>query len=225
MKNLVMLYTKFPELGKTKTRIAKETNELFAWTVGIYSLWDTLNKTSNSSHYDFIAVVNSKEEARLFKEGFGIAAYVMSPEILQLDQSGRFTVLFTQFIEQYKKVILIPSDVPAITQKTIIQGFDVLDFDSYVFGPEYNGGVYLIGMNKSPQKIFQNVRWSTEHSVKDLIANAKGANFLLELKGDLNTSKDLLTFKKDIEAHAPLLYRELQKTNFYAEVKKEYAYC
>ncbi len=219
--NIVLLYTKVPQIGNTKTRIAKESNEFFALMVGLCSLRDTINKVSRSSHYDFIVVVNNEQEAKLFKDKLGLNTYVLDETILQKDQSGRFSFLFTFFKKSYRNVILIPSDVPAITESTLTEAFGKLNTQKYVFGPEFNGGVYLIGLGTLPNKVFENVRWSTPYSVKDLIKNSSGS-YLLELQGDLNTLGDLKVFKESIRQHSPLLYDRLMKIKFYEE--KIYAY-
>ncbi len=227
MKNLVILYTKFPRMGNTKTRIAQESNEQFAWIVGFYSLTDTINKVSHSSEYDLVVVVNSEVEARIFREKFGVNTYALNEKTLTLDQSGRFTYLFSLFIKKYQKVMLIPSDVPAITEKTLIDGFKALNSTPYTFGPEHNGGVYLIGMNKSPKKLFDNVRWSTSHSVKDLFKNAGKNAQLLECKGDLNVLQDLFSLQDSIEKYSPLLYTALTKVGLYRPQQKleEFSYA
>ena len=142
---------------------------------------------------------------------------------MQSDQSQRFSFLFSHFKKSYEKVILIPSDVPSITESSLINAFNTLENNDYVFGPEYNGGVYLIGMNKNPNNIFNRVRWSTESSLKDLVRASKNRSYLLKLKGDLNKLEDLKSFKEDIEKGSPLLYKFLAN-NFYKEVKINYAY-
>ncbi len=227
-KNLVMLYTKFPQIGNSKTRIAKESSERFAFGVSFCTLQDTINKLNNSSSYNLLVVVNTKEEAQLFKRKFNLNSYVLDKSLLQKNQSKRFTFLFSHFKQTYEKIILIPSDVPSVKQSTLIEAFRKLGKYRYVFGPEYNGGVYLIGMNDKPTNIFDIIRWSTEYSIKDLVSNSEGNSYLLKLKGDLNKLNDLKLFKDDIKRDSPLLYEFLSKNNFYKEVEMEdkiaYAY-
>ncbi|MEK6915546.1 MAG: DUF2064 domain-containing protein [Nanoarchaeota archaeon] len=221
--NLLILYTKVPQLGKSKTRLAKESNTLFAFLVSLCSFKDTINKISNSKHYDFIVVVNSEEESQLLKQKLGLNAYVMDNSLLELDQSERFASLFSRFKIQYDKVVLIPSDVPAITESTILEAFKLLDNRDYVFGPEYNGGVYLIGSSSKKNKIFYNVRWSTENSVKDLIKNTKGECALLQTQGDINTFKDLSLLQNEIRKYSPLLHQFIS-SNFNKKEAEIYAY-
>lgn len=223
-KNLLIIYTKIPQLGKTKTRLAKDSNVLFAFLVSLCSFKDTINKVSSSKYYDFIAVVDSDEEAKLFKQKLGLNAYVMDKSLLQLDQSERFTALFSKFKKQYDKVALIPSDVPAITESTIIESFNLLDSYNYVFGPEYNGGVYLIGSSNTNNEIFSNVRWSTENSVKDLIKNTNGKCALLQIQGDINTFKDLSLLQKEIIEYSPLLHQFISSNLNEKEAQTLYAY-
>jgi len=223
-KNLLILYTKIPQLGRTKTRLAKDSNALFAFLVSLCSFKDTINKVSNSDDYDFIAVVDSKEEAKVFSEKLGLSAYVMEDSLLKLGQSGRFSALFSRFSEQYDKIALIPSDVPAINESIILESFNLLEKHNYVFGPEYNGGVYLIGSKNIKNEIFSNVRWSTKESVKDLIQNTKGKCGLLKTQGDINTLKDLSLLQNKIKENSPLLHEFLSKNLYEKEVQTLYAY-
>ena len=48
----------------------------------------------------------------------------------------------------YEKAILIPMDLPFITEEDLVSTFAKLDTYRFVMGPEINGGIYLIGINK-----------------------------------------------------------------------------
>src|SRR3989344_5737085 len=213
--NLVLLYAKFPQIGKSKTRIAKDSSELFALFVSFYLLKDTISKLSNSSFYDFMVVVNDNKDAKLFEDTFDVETFVLDRDFLSKNQSGRFSSLFYLFKQTYDKVVLVPSDVPSITSYNILNAFNNLDENKYVFGPEHNGGVYLIGMDNFPLNLFDSVRWSTPDSLKDLVRNCLGNTKLLELKGDINNLVDLRLFEKEIRNSSVSLYEFLVLTKFY----------
>ncbi|MGV8142248.1 MAG: TIGR04282 family arsenosugar biosynthesis glycosyltransferase [Candidatus Pacearchaeota archaeon] len=218
-ENLVILYTKLPKIGKSKTRIAKESNDYFAQMVSTCNIIDTLKKVSHSKDYDFMVVVDDKEEAKFFEEKFELKTFVLNNKG---DQSQRFYFLFNLFKKSYKKVLLIPSDVPSLVEDDLFLAFKLLEQKKCVLGPEYNGGVYLIGVSDTPAKLFDNVRWSTEHTLMDLIKNRNGG-CLLELKGDLNTIKDLMIFNHAIQKNCPYLYAFLMESQFYKPLGATYA--
>ena len=72
-----------------------------------------------------------------------------------------------------KSFILIGSDILGINQDIISQAFYHLKNHDMVIGPTEDGGFWLIGFSKK-KKIsypFNNIRWSTSNTFKDLIAN------------------------------------------------------
>jgi glycosyltransferase A (GT-A) superfamily protein (DUF2064 family) len=178
-------------------------------------LKDTIRKVSHSDAYEFIVVVNSNEEAKLFENTFNVKTYVLNESVLQRSQSERFTFLFSKFKEKFSRVALIPGDVPSISEETLVEGFKLLKNQKFVFGPEYNGGVYFIGMSTQPDNLFYGVRWSTRDSLRDLISNSQENCRLLDFKEDINTVADLINFKQDIQSGAPATYKLLLDLRVY----------
>ena len=67
-------------------------------------------------------------------------------------------------------VCVIGADIPDVGPKQIARAFTVLGASEAVFGPARDGGYWLIGLRRThplPPKIFQDVRWSTEHALAD----------------------------------------------------------
>jgi glycosyltransferase A (GT-A) superfamily protein (DUF2064 family) len=67
-------------------------------------------------------------------------------------------------------VVLIGTDIPALTAAHIAEVFRLLGRHDLVFGPARDGGFWLVGArHRMPE--FGNVRWSTRHALKDVLAN------------------------------------------------------
>ena len=67
--------------------------------------------------------------------------------------------------------VLIGSDVPNITPRLIADAFRTLGHKETVFGPAPDGGYWLVGIKRRlPPRLFENVRWSTEHALSDTLA-------------------------------------------------------
>lgn len=91
------------------------------------------------------------------------------------------------------KVVVIGSDCPAITTQDISDAFTALDETHIVFGPATDGGYWLIGLNQDYPALFDNVRWSTEHTLSDTISNVKKLDLKtskLRLHSDIDTIED-----------------------------------
>jgi len=67
-ENLVIIFAKKPEIGKTKTRIAVETSASFAYDFSLACFLDLLNGIKGSIFYDLVIVVDSPQEAAWFEK-------------------------------------------------------------------------------------------------------------------------------------------------------------
>ena len=67
-----------------------------------------------------------------------------------------------------------------------------------VVGPSPDGGFWLIAWRgkKLPQRLFENVRWSTEHTLSDLQRNYPKLR-LIHSKADVDREKDLIALGLD----------------------------
>lgn len=70
--------------------------------------------------------------------------------------------------------VLIGSDIPGIRSRHIDSAFAALQRADYVFGPATDGGFWLVGCRRGVQpssSVMANVRWSSEHALKDTLAS------------------------------------------------------
>jgi uncharacterized protein len=210
MKNekLLILFSKWPKEGNSKSRIARVMGEKNTERFCFVCLDDIIRKTRNLDGIDFIVVPNTIEESHLFADRYGI--FSISLEHLGILQNSTtseiFNSLFSYFLSKYKKVSLIPMDIPHINVELINESFKKLENHNQVFGPEKNGGVYLIGLSRLPRYTFDRIRWSTENSFKDLIRNSKSPA-ILELSFDINIPNDLVNLNKTMLSSCPHLTR------------------
>ena len=92
--------------------------------------------------------------------------------------------------------LIIGTDVPAISTKAINQAFTALNKTGVVLGPSGDGGYWCVGQKNSPSplKIFHNVRWSTEQTLEDTMANVplKKLTLLTPHLQDIDNKKDFM---------------------------------
>ena len=67
-------------------------------------------------------------------------------------------------------VVLIGTDIPALTAAHIAEAFALLGRHDVVFGPAGDGGFWLVGCRHRPPD-FGKVRWSTPYALSDTLAN------------------------------------------------------
>jgi len=89
---------------------------------------------------------------------------------------------------------IIGGDIPGITQTHIARAFASLGTHDATFGPAPDGGYWLIGLHRTqiPATLLQNVRWSTEHALKDSRASLPGLRIAtVDTLQDVDTADDL----------------------------------
>ena len=70
-------------------------------------------------------------------------------------------------------VVLIGSDIPCISANDVWRAFNGLGKSGVGFGPAEDGGFWLVGLanRRIAPGLFRDVRWSTENTLDDCIAN------------------------------------------------------
>lgn len=90
-------------------------------------------------------------------------------------------------------VVVIGSDIPDIGAHHIAAAFARLGHQEIVIGPGQDGGYWLIGcaQTQKKQELFNTIRWSTEHTLKDTLACLQGRRIaFLETLNDIDTAQD-----------------------------------
>ena len=97
----------------------------------------------------------------------------------------------------YRKVIMIGSISPDLSEQHIKEAFSRLDNYDPVIGPSMLGGYYLMGMNHYIPELFDEKEWSSgtllADTIKDTVRLRKTCTFLDELR-DIDTAADLAYF-------------------------------
>ena len=92
-------------------------------------------------------------------------------------------------------VCVIGADIPDIGPVQIARAFAALGTSDAVFGPAPDGGFWLVGLKRSnpmSPKLFQDVRWSTEHSLDYTRASLGALRVaLIDELQDIDTVDDL----------------------------------
>ena len=90
-------------------------------------------------------------------------------------------------------VVIVGSDIPGVGAADVAAAFQVLGDADAVFGPALDGGYWLVGMGpRRPARPFAGVRWSTEHTLADTLANFHGRRVaMLRPMRDVDTADDL----------------------------------
>jgi len=188
-ENVVIIFAKRPVLGKVKTRLAESIGEEKAYELYVKMLEHMLSAIPNDD-YDSVIYWDSSVGESLFK---------LKTTIEQNEQEGanlgeRMGNAFNKMLTLYKRVIIIGVDCPFVNKNTIKSAFNELSSHDVCIGPAIDGGYYLIGLKKTHNDIFINIKWGSGEVLVDTIKRLKSNNatysMLPELR-DIDTVEDL----------------------------------
>ncbi len=190
--NALIIFTRNPELGKVKTRLAKAIGNEKALQVYLKLLAHThqITKNLNCDKYVFYSEKMAKTDLwdnnTYFKQ-------TQHGEDLGIRMLNAFKAIFAK---GYQKVIVIGSDVFEINQTHIEDAFNFLNNNDIVIGPAVDGGYYLLGMKELLEKIFYDKKWGTNEVLKDTLEDTSNHQIhLLEVLNDIDTIEDLKDIK------------------------------
>lgn len=187
-KNLLIIFTRNPILGKVKTRLAKTVGDKTALDIYTFLLKKTKEITLDSPcdkvvYYSEKLIKNDIWNCNSFKKE------VQSGEDLGAKMKNSF---YDAFENNYRKVVLIGSDIYDLESYHINEAFKKLDTNDVVMGPALDGGYYLIGLKKMHPKIFDNKRWGSSTVRKDTLKNLEKVDVhLLPVLNDVDVIEDI----------------------------------
>ena len=188
-KNLLLIFTRNPELGKVKTRLAKTVGDETALEIYKFLLEKTRDISSKVSsdkavYYSIKVRENDIWDSSIYQKHQQVGE----------DLGFRMLNAFKDSFEAgYEKVMIIGSDLYDLTSENIETAFNELNNNDLVIGPAEDGGYYLLGMNSLHSTIFKNKNWGTETVRKDTLLDLKDKNVkLLAFKNDIDVYEDIL---------------------------------
>lgn len=189
-KSVLLIFTKNPELGKCKTRLASTLGDEKALSIYIELLRHTKGFTEKVATEKHVYYSESIPESDLWTSG-------NFKKKLQI-QGDLGTKMGKAFEDSFKsghtKVIIIGSDCAEINEEDINRAFKLLDEKEVIIGPAIDGGYYLIGMGQYYPFLFKDKSWSTPKLIDETIDDLKKHNIsfeLLEEKSDIDYEEDL----------------------------------
>lgn len=196
--NLILIFTRNPELGKCKTRLAATVGDKTALEIYKFLLEHTASITKNLS---FDKQVYYSEE--IWEEDVWDNNIFNKKLQKGIDLGERMANAFKQgFKAGYKKICVIGSDMYDLSQEDIELAFNKLDTNDFVIGPAEDGGYYLLGMKSMYPNLFTDKAWGTGNVLKHTLQDLDTKNYsALETRNDVDLYEDI----EHIAAFKPFL--------------------
>ncbi|MGM0477835.1 MAG: TIGR04282 family arsenosugar biosynthesis glycosyltransferase [Bacteroidota bacterium] len=186
----LLIFTKNPEPGKCKTRLAATIGNEAALNVYLQLLDHTVRFTERVNADRCVYYSNT-----IHKDDRWSDAYFDKKQQIKGDLGQKMVAAFKDSFDQgYKRVVIIGSDCAEINEEDIHAAFTALATNDVVIGPALDGGYYLLGMRQFIPALFQDKSWSTPHLINETIATIKkhALSFsLLQEKSDIDYEEDL----------------------------------
>jgi rSAM/selenodomain-associated transferase 1 len=199
-RDCLIIFVKYPQAGKVKTRLAKSIGEENA--ARLYrALVETLLKRTNSDKFQRIIFYSPRGKGKEMRRWLGedFAFVPQKGKGLGERLSGAFKFAFRNGA---KRVIAIGSDSPTLDKKFIAEAFGELKDAQCVIGPALDGGYYLIGLSSWIDGIFKGIQWSTESVLNRTISKLKQLNIkhiLLGKSFDIDSYQDIILLRKRLQ--------------------------
>ena len=187
-KNLLLIFTRNPELGKVKTRLAKTVGDKTALDIYLFLLQKTKEVTKNIS-CDKTVYYSEK----IIEDDLWNRSNYQKREQFGKDLGEKMkNAIEDGFKKKYTKIIVIGSDLFDLKPSLINDAFEKLDNNDVIIGPAADGGYYLIGLKKLHLKIFENKNWGTSTVREDTLKNLEKVNVhLLPMLNDIDVIEDI----------------------------------
>ncbi|MCF6155466.1 MAG: glycosyltransferase [Candidatus Brocadia sp.] len=211
MNNALIVFLKYPEPGKVKTRLAKALGDEKACAI-YKSLAEGVIKniiSKNSRTFNIHILFTPADKVNEIKDWLrpllnsdqGVDTHHIPQEGKDLGE--RMLNAFQQILQEkhYKNAIIIGTDCPGTDASLIEDAFEVLKKKDIVIGPCRDGGYYLLGMSSLVLDLFKDIDWSTDRvfdqTMKKINKNNLSYNILKTLT-DIDTREDLYRCAPDI---------------------------
>lgn len=200
--NCIVVFAKYPQKNKVKTRLAKTLGAESAAALYGYFVESTVSNVRKTGA-DVFMNITPENTLGEFKKWLGEGLFYMAQEGGDLGErlSSAFKALFGK---GYKKVVALGADTPDLPLEFIAGAYDSLSYSDAVIGPAEDGGYYLIGLRDRAlcPKLFGNIEWGTGTVFDDTVGlleknNASYAVF--PEWQDIDTAGDLRSFYSRIK--------------------------
>lgn len=200
MSETLIIFTRYPEPGKTKTRTiptlgaegaAELQRQMTEHTLNTARQLQITRNTALEVHY-----TGGSQELMMQWLGHDLQ-YV--PQV-----TGDLGVKMRSALERTfklgkKRAVVIGIDCPDLDSKILTSAFEKLERRDLVLGLAEDGGYYLIGLNRLVPQLFYDIPWGTERVMQQTITIAQKLNLnfaRLPVLADVDRPEDLIIWQK-----------------------------
>ncbi len=187
-KKLLLIFTKNPQLGKVKTRLAKTIGDekaLFIFNKLVSKTSEVIEKVNVHKSLYYSDFVDDQD----IWEGSVSDKSIQEGNCLGERMANAFK---KGFDDGFNRIIVIGTDLWNLDTQIINKAFAALKNKDGVIGPATDGGYYLLGLSKWIPQVFDGKNWGTSSVLDDTLTDFKNNTLVqLETKNDVDYFEDL----------------------------------
>jgi len=183
----LIIFTRYPEPGKTKTRLIPALGAEGAANLQFQMTEATMTKAQKLSNMMslLVEIRFAGGNLQLMKNWLG--ADLKYEEQGKGDLGERITRAFASAFEQgINSVVVIGTDCPSLSTEIMLEAFTKLTESDVIIGPATDGGYYLIGLKKIIPELFQGINWGTSEVLSKTVATAENLNLVIDYLPELS---------------------------------------
>lgn len=191
-KACLIIFTRYPEPGKTKTRLIPALGAEGAAALHRQMAEQTVQQV-RFLQQTAIEVWYVGGSQKLMQNWLGAdLTYTEQPAG---DLGDRMCAAFrSSFARGYDAVMIVGTDCPDLTTAVLAEGFVGLQNQVLTIGPAIDGGYYLIGLQRLVPELFEGIAWSTPTVLSEtlkIIDRLQLKVLLLPCLRDIDVPQDL----------------------------------
>lgn len=189
-----MIFTRNPELGKVKKRLAADIGDKAALELYNFLLEHTFQVTSDLLVDKVVYYSEAIQTGDIWDKSTYSKAIQKGTDLGERMKNA----FIDGFQKGYSNIVIIGSDLYDLQKEELEKAFLELEQHEYVIGPAQDGGYYLIGKKSLNSTLFENKTWGSDSVLQETLKDLTNEHIiLLEERNDIDTLKDL-------EAHPEL---------------------
>ncbi|WP_353931327.1 TIGR04282 family arsenosugar biosynthesis glycosyltransferase [Okeanomitos corallinicola TIOX110] len=204
-KQHIIIFTRYPEPGKTKTRLIPALGDMGAASLQKQMTEHTLSQVRKLTTTSAITVEVrfSGGSCELMQNWLGLDLLYKNQGEGDLGQR-MMRSLTDAFANNCEQVIIIGTDCPGLDCQILISALEKLQGCELVLGPAIDGGYYLIGLRQLVPELFSNIPWGTAQVFSQTVEIAQKLNLssaYLSSLADVDRPEDLIVWQQIATAY------------------------
>lgn len=202
VKKSLIIFTRYPEMGKTKTRLIPAIGEKEATNLHKIMTEKTVLKVARLKQYLDLDVNIYFTGGNLSLMTTWLGQQYNYYEQIEGDLGLKMYEAFQHtFTQDNQHIIIIGIDCPSLNLTILKEAFTALNHHHLVIGKALDGGYYLLGLKQLEKSLFTNINWGTSQVFCQTmtIANKLAYNiYQLPILADIDRPEDLKFWHNEI---------------------------